>query len=251
MFQFLGLGPLTWITFLPILGMIIVLCIPSGNDDLGKEKSQNLFRWITLGITFVQLVIAVIIMFNFNIHLVGVNDESSMQFVEKAQWIYLSGLPLIGDVRIEYFVGIDGLSAPMVLLTAIITFIATLSSWNIKKSAKGYFAMYLLLDTGMMGVFVALDFFLFYVFWELMLLPMYFLIGVWGGPNKEYAAIKFFLYTLFGSLFMLLVMIPLFFAVGSFNMLDMMNLAKYNPNSILAGISTTWRYIAFGALFIA
>ncbi len=251
MFQFLGLGPLTWITFLPILGMIIVLCIPSGNDDLGKEKSQNLFRWITLGITFVQLVIAVIIMFNFNIHLVGVNDESSMQFVEKAQWIYLSGLPLIGDVRIEYFVGIDGLSAPMVLLTAIITFIATLSSWNIKKSAKGYFAMYLLLDTGMMGVFVALDFFLFYVFWELMLLPMYFLIGVWGGPNKEYAAIKFFLYTLFGSLFMLLVMIALFFAVGSFNMLDMMNLAKYNPNSILAGISTTWRYIAFGALFIA
>ena len=251
MFQFLGLGPLTWITFLPILGMIIVLCIPSGNDDLGKEKSQNLFRWITLGITFVQLVIAVIIMFNFNIHLVGVNDESSMQFVEKAQWIYLSGLPLIGDVRIEYFVGIDGLSAPMVLLTAIITFIATLSSWNIKKSAKGYFAMYLLLDTGMMGVFVALDFFLFYVFWELMLLPMYFLIGVWGGPNKEYAAIKFFLYTLFGSLFMLLVMIPLFFAVGSFNMFDMMNLAKYNPNSILAGISTTWRYIAFGALFIA
>ncbi|MEN6510678.1 MAG: NADH-quinone oxidoreductase subunit M [Chloroherpetonaceae bacterium] len=251
MFQFLGLGPLTWITFLPILGMIIVLCIPSGNDDLGKEKSQNLFRWITLGITFVQLVIAVIIMFNFNIHLVGVNDESSMQFVEKAQWIYLSGLPLIGDVRIEYFVGIDGLSAPMVLLTAIITFIATLSSWNIKKSAKGYFAMYLLLDTGMMGVFVALDFFLFYVFWELMLLPMYFLIGVWGGPNKEYAAIKFFLYTLFGSLFMLLVMIALFFAVGSFNMFDMMNLAKYNPNSILAGISTTWRYIAFGALFIA
>ncbi|MEN6295877.1 MAG: NADH-quinone oxidoreductase subunit M [Chloroherpetonaceae bacterium] len=251
MFQFLGLGPLTWITFLPILGMIIVLCIPSGNDDLGKEKSQNLFRWITLGITFVQLVIAVLIMFNFNIHLVGVNDESSMQFVEKAQWIYLSGLPLIGDVRIEYFVGIDGLSAPMVLLTAIITFIATLSSWNIKKSAKGYFAMYLLLDTGMMGVFVALDFFLFYVFWELMLLPMYFLIGVWGGPNKEYAAIKFFLYTLFGSLFMLLVMIALFFAVGSFNMLDMMNLAKYNPNSILAGISTTWRYIAFGALFIA
>lgn len=251
MFHFLGLGPLTWITFLPILGMIIVLCIPSGKDDFSKDKSQNLFRWITLGTTFIQLVIAVILMFNFNIDLVGVNDESSMQFVEKATWISLSGIPLIGDVRIEYFVGIDGLSAPMVLLTAIITFLATLSSWNIKKQAKGYFAMYLLLDTGMMGVFVALDFFLFYVFWELMLLPMYFLIGIWGGPNREYAAIKFFLYTLFGSLFMLLVMIALFFAVGSFNMFDMMNLAKYNPNSILAGVSTTWRYIAFGALFVA
>lgn len=251
MFHFLGLGPLTWITFLPILGMIIVLCIPSGKDDFSKDKSQNLFRWITLCTTFIQLVITVILMFNFNINLVGVNDESSMQFVEKATWISLSGIPLIGDIRIEYFVGIDGLSAPMVLLTAIITFLATLSSWNIKKQAKGYFAMYLLLDTGMMGVFVALDFFLFYVFWELMLLPMYFLIGIWGGPNREYAAIKFFLYTLFGSLFMLLVMIALFFAVGSFNMFDMMNLAKYNPNSILAGVSTTWRYIAFGALFVA
>jgi len=251
MFHFLGLGPLTWITFLPILGMIIVLCIPSGKDDFSKDKSQNLFRWITLAATFLQLVIAVILMFNFNIHLVGVNDESSMQFVEKATWIYLSNIPLIGNVKIDYFVGIDGLSAPMVLLTAIITFLATLSSWNIKKQAKGYFAMYLLLDTGMMGVFVALDFFLFYVFWELMLLPMYFLIGVWGGPNKEYAAIKFFLYTLFGSLFMLLVMIALFFAVGSFNMFDMMNFAKYNPNSILAGVSTTWRYVAFIALFVA
>ncbi|HPD34465.1 MAG TPA: NADH-quinone oxidoreductase subunit M, partial [Candidatus Kapabacteria bacterium] len=251
MFHFLGLGPLTWITFLPILGMIIVLCIPSGKDDFSKDKSQNLFRWITLVTTFFQLVIAVILMFNFNIHLVGVNDESSMQFVEKATWIYLSNIPLIGNVKIDYFVGIDGLSAPMVLLTAIITFLATLSSWNIKKSAKGYFAMYLLLDTGMMGVFVALDFFLFYVFWEVMLLPMYFLIGVWGGPNKEYAAIKFFLYTLFGSLFMLLVMIALFFAVGSFNMFDMMNFAKYNPNSILAGVSTTWRYVAFIALFVA
>lgn len=251
MFHFLGMGPLTWITFLPILGMIIVLCIPSGKDDFSKDKSQNLFRWITLGATFLQLVIAVILMFNFNIQLAGVNDEGSMQFVEKATWIYLSGIPLLGDIKIEYFIGIDGLSAPMVLLTAIITFLATLSSWNIKKQAKGYFAMYLLLDTGMMGVFVALDFFLFYVFWELMLLPMYFLIGIWGGPNREYAAIKFFLYTLFGSLFMLLVMIALFFAVGSFNMFDMMNVAKYNPNSILAGVSTTWRYVAFMALFVA
>ena len=111
--------------------------------------------------------------------------------------------------------------------------------------------MYLLLDAGMMGVFVSLDFFLFYVFWELMLLPMYFLIGIWGGPRKEYAAIKFFLYTLVGSVFMLLVMIGLYFASGSFNMLEMMNIAAYKKDSILSLANPdNWRHIAFIALFI-
>ena len=129
--------------------------------------------------------------------------------------------------------GVDGLSAPMVLLTALISFIACISSWNIPRAIKGYFALFLLLDTGMMGVFVSLDFFLFYVFWELMLLPMYFLIGIWGGPRKEYAAIKFFIYTLFGSVFILLAMIGLYFSateqmadgsnVFTFNMLALMD----------------------------
>lgn len=250
MFTFLGLGPLTWITFLPILGMIIILLIPSGEDDLAKAKSQNLYRWITVGVTFIQLVISIFLVLNFNFKLAGVNDPNSMQFVERANWIYLSGLPLLGNLKIQYFIGIDGISAPMVLLTTIVSFLATFASWNIKKSAKGYFAMYLLLVTGMMGVFVALDFFLFYVFWELMLLPMYFLIGIWGGVNKEYAAIKFFLYTLFGSVFMLLVMIALYFAVGSFNMFDMMDFAKYSHSSILYGMGSNWRLIAFAALFV-
>ena len=119
-----------------------------------------------------------------------------MQFVEKAQWIDVKSVAWFGRVHIEYLLGIDGISVVMVLLTAIVSFIATLSSWTIEKSVKGYFALFLLLDTGMMGVFVALDFFLFYMFWEIMLLPMYFLIGIWGGPRREYAAIKFFLYTL-------------------------------------------------------
>jgi NADH-quinone oxidoreductase subunit M len=110
--------------------------------------------------------------------------------------------------------------------------------------------MYLLLDTGMMGVFNSLDFFLFYVFWELMLLPMYFLIGIWGGPRKEYAAIKFFIYTLVGSVFMLLVMIGLYLSVGSFNMLDMMNPANFASDSIFGGFNTSIRYVAFIALFI-
>jgi len=157
----------------------------------------------------------------------------------------------------------------MVLLTALISSIAVISSWTIERSVKGYFALLLLLDTGMMGVFVSLDFFLFYVFWEVMLLPMYFLIGVWGGPRREYAAIKFFLYTLFGSVLMLLAMIALYFSVHvyidasgatysvaealtrgteglekiyTFNMLAMMDPGNYAPDSLLAGFHTTWRY---------
>ncbi|OGU41191.1 MAG: oxidoreductase [Ignavibacteria bacterium GWB2_35_12] len=250
MFQIFGIGPLTWITFLPLLGMILILLIPSGKDERSKDVSKSLFRWVTIIFTFLQLLLAIWIYANYNYYLAGINDPNGFQFVDKFKWIYLYGLPLLGNVSVDYFVGIDGISAPMVLLTAIVCFVASFSSFSVTKALKGYFAMYLLLDAGMMGVFVALDFFLFYVFWELMLLPMYFLIGIWGGPRKEYAAIKFFLYTLFGSVFMLLVMIALFFAVGSFNMLDMMDPTKYNPNSILFGVDTTWRYIAFMALFV-
>ena len=250
MLKVLGIGPLTWITFLPLLGMILILLIPAGKDERSKEVSKTLFRWVTIIFTFIQLIIAVLIYINFDYSKGGINTPGGFQFLENIKWIHVYGLPLLGDLKINYFVGIDGISAPMVLLTAIVCFVASFSSFSIDKAVKGYFAMYLLLDLGMMGVFVSLDFFLFYVFWELMLLPMYFLIGIWGGPRKEYAAIKFFLYTLFGSVFMLLVMIALYFAVGSFNMLDMMNPAKFNHNSILFGVDTTWRYIAFMALFV-
>ncbi len=250
MFEILGAGPLTWITFLPIIGIIILLMVPSGKDERSKQVSYVLFRWITVFITFLQLIIAILIYANFNFDLQGINSQAGMQFVEKVRWIYVDNLPLLGDVNIDYFMGIDGLSAPMVLLTSIVCFVASFASFGINKAVKGYFLMYLLLDTGMMGVFVSLDFFLFYVFWELMLLPMYFLIGIWGGPRKEYAAIKFFIYTLIGSVFMLLVMLGLYFGVGSFNMLEMMDPGNYDPNSIFAGFGTTWRYIGFIALFI-
>jgi NADH-quinone oxidoreductase subunit M len=113
--------------------------------------------------------------------------------------------------HIEYFVGIDGISVTMVLLTALLSFLCIPAAFGIEKGVKGYFALFLLLDAGMMGVFCALDFFLFYVFWEVMLLPMYFLIGIWGGPRREYAAIKFFLYTLLGSVLILIAMLALYF----------------------------------------
>jgi NADH-quinone oxidoreductase subunit M len=240
---------LTWITFLPIIGIIIILLIPSGKNEKAQENSKNLIRWVSVGITFLQLILAILIYLNFNPALTGINDVNSFQFVEKVSWIRAS-LPMVGDINIEYFMGIDGISIPMVLLTSIICFVAVFPSFGIKKAVKGYFAMYLLLDLGMMGVFCALDFFLFYVFWELMLLPMYFLIGIWGGPRKEYAAIKFFLYTLVGSVFMLLVMIGLYHSTGSFNILEMMNAANFEAGTIFSGLGTTIRYVAFAALFI-
>ena len=240
---------LSWITFLPILGILIILFIPKGKDEKGIELSKNLIRWTSAAITFIQLILAVIIYYYFDTTKAGINDINSFQFVEKLNWIHAS-FPLIGSLDINYLMGIDGISVPMILLTALITFVAIFPSFNINKAVKGYFVMYLLLDLGMMGVFCALDFFLFYIFWELMLLPMYFLIGIWGGARKEYASIKFFIYTLVGSVFMLLVMIGLYQSTGTFNILEMMNPAIFKAGSIFGGSATTIRYVAFMALFI-
>ncbi len=268
-FSIVGIGGLSWVTFLPVVGAIVVLVLP--------KEQRSAIKWTSLFFVGLQLLVAVILVMKFDKSLTGINSQAAMQFIEKATWIDIKSVAWFGRLHIEYLLGVDGLSISMVLLTALISFVATISSWNIEKSIKGYFALLLLLDTGMMGVFVALDFFLFYVFWEVMLLPMYFLIGVWGGPRREYAAIKFFLYTLFGSVVMLLVMIALYFSVNvyidangmmysvtealqrgtdglekiyTFNMMQMMDAGNFVPDSILAGINTTWRYIAFIGLFI-
>ena len=244
---------LSFLTFLPILGMVIIFFLP-------KKQSQSI-RITTLIVTGLQIVLSIILIMSYNYSAGGINDANSFQFVEKFRWIDISGFDWISKIKVDYFLGVDGLSTPLVLLTAIVTFIATLSSWSIDKSVKGYFLMFLLLDTGMMGVFVALDFFLFYIFWELMLLPMYFLIGIWGGPRREYAAIKFFLYTLLGSIFILLVMIGLYFSsmetladgtkVFTFNLLELMNHANYTQTGILSPLNpNNLRFIAFVGLFI-
>lgn len=249
----IGFPILSLITFIPVIGMIIVLALP-------KEKTLWI-KYTSLAATGIQVILAVILLGGYDYSAGGIFQESSFQFIEKFRWIEITGLSWLGTVKVDYFMGIDGLSMPMVLLTALVSFIATISSWNINKSIKGYFALFLLLDTGMMGVFVALDFFLFYVFWELMLLPMYFLIGIWGGPRKEYAAIKFFIYTLFGSIFILLVMIGLYFSatevingsekVFTFNMLALMDQANYTANGILSPFNpNNLRFIAYLALFV-
>ena len=116
--------------------------------------------------------------------------------------------------NIQYYLGLDGISLSLAVLTGLISVLACLASWNITKQVKGYYALFLLLVASMMGVFVSLDLFLFYVFFEVMLLPMYFLIGIWGGDDREYAAIKFLLYTLFGSVFILVAVLILFFWPG-------------------------------------
>lgn len=248
-----GFPILSLITFLPVIGMIIILFIPS--------KMIKEIKITSLIITFLQIILAVVLLGNFNYNASGIYEVSSFQFIEKFRWIELTGLSWIGTIKVDYFLGADGLSLPMILLTAIVSFIAIISSWNISKSIKGYFALFLLLDTGMMGVFVALDFFLFYIFWELMLLPMYFLIGIWGGPRKEYAAIKFFIYTLFGSVFMLLVMIALYFSAGetladgrvvyTFNLLALMDPANYLDNGLLSPLNpNNYRLAAYIALFV-
>ena len=251
--QILGLGILSWITFLPVLGMIVILLLP--------KENKNAMRWTAVLFTALQLLLAFVIFMKFNRGLAGINTLEGFQFVEKAKWIDIKSASWFGRVSIDYFLGIDGISVLMVILTTIISFVAVFASWGIEKSVKGYMALLLLLDTGMMGVFVSMDFFLFYVFWEVMLLPMYFLIGIWGGPRREYASIKFFLYTLFGSVLMLLAMLALYFSVTvidpatgeklhTFNMLAMMNSANFEPGSILYGVGTWARYVAFIGLFI-
>lgn len=215
-------GILTWITFFPIVGMVLILLMP-------RDK-HLLIKWTAAAATAVSLALAVVLFISFD------RSTGELQFVERAVWIE--------SFNINYFVGVDGLSITLFLLTTLLGFLCIFASWGINKGVKGYFALFLLLETGMLGVFVALDFFLFYVFWEVMLLPMYFLIGVWGGPRREYAAIKFFLYTLLGSVLMLLAILALYFHNGAhtFDMTELWGMNSTFPR--------TFQMIVWAALFI-
>src|SRR6266700_3027697 len=181
---------LSIVLFAPIAGMLVLLLIPSSSKTLIK-------LWANL-VGFACFLVSLPLVTRFDKSIAG------YQMIERADWI-----PSLGA---KYMVGVDGISLLLVMLTTVISFLSILSSWNaIEDRLKEYYAMFLLLETGMIGVFLSLDFFLFYVFWELVLVPMYFIIGVWGGPRKLYAAIKFFLYTLAGSVLMLLGILTLYF----------------------------------------
>jgi len=181
---------LTIVLFTPLAGALLILFL--------DKESKYAIRCVGNIFGFVGLLVSLPLVFWFDA------DQAGFQFVERAEWI-----PSIGAA---YHLGMDGISLLMVMLTTVLGWISILSSWTaIEERLKEYYVFFLVLQTGMLGVFMSLDFFLFYVFWEVMLVPMYFLIGIWGGPRKLYAAIKFFLYTLFGSVLMLLGILVLYF----------------------------------------
>lgn len=187
---------LSLIVFLPAIATLFIALIPS--------EQKEAIRWATLAVTAVVMaLVAGILILPYDPALTFDTAKAELQTTFNNSWI--------PSFQIDYFMGLDGISLSLVVLTAFVCLLAMGASWSITKYVKAYCILFLLLETGMLGVFVALDFFLFYVFWEVMLLPMYFLIGVWGGPRKEYAAIKFFLYTLVGSVLMLIAILMLYF----------------------------------------
>ena len=223
----LGFPILSLIAYLPLAGVILLLMI-------GREQIRNL-RNVAFVASLVTFVVSLPLVFSYD------QTTPAVQFVERASWI-----PSIG---VTYFFGLDGISLWLVMLTTFLSPIAILCSFeSIKHRAKEYYIFMLVLETGMLGVFLALDFFLFYVFWEVMLVPMYFLIGVWGSDRRLYSAIKFFLYTLFGSVVMLLGILAIYFyAAGqtgtyTFDVLELMRVAYPGaPVISLLGVSLSFQ----------
>jgi len=225
----LGFPLLTLITFLPLVGIPILLLLPRDREEASK--------WVAFGISVLTFIVSLRLLLSF------APGEAGPQLVDRAAWVPQWG--------INYFLGVDGISLWLVLLTTLLSPIAILSSWNaIHDRLKEYLIFMLLLETGMVGVFVSLDVFLFYVFWEFTLVPMYFLIGIWGGPRRVYAAVKFFLYTMAGSILMLLAIISLWLAAqaqlgrGTFDLLELIQVANGLPLQI-----QMWLFIAFAAAF--
>jgi NADH-quinone oxidoreductase subunit M len=215
--------------FLPSAFALVLLFFPKGSEEY--------MRWWTLLGTAVTFVVSAFLLIDYlgmidaprdeNMAKAGIArpkdektsllsraDEATTRAVQaekRDDKDLVARYPWIARFNIDYYVGVDGISMALVLLSTVITFLSMIASWKIDKYVKGYCALFLLLETGVIGTFLSLDFFLFYIFWEVMLLPMYFLIGVWGGPRREYAAIKFFLYTLFGSVFILIALLAFYF----------------------------------------
>ena len=240
---------LSVLIFLPMIGALIMIAIPKGSD--------NAVKYLALVVMCIELLLSIKLVSGFDSTLKGYG-VNSLQFVEQLPWINLS-IGALGSILIKYYVAVDGVSVTMVLLSGIVLFIGVISSWGIKHQVKGYFLLYMLLSTSVIGCFVAMDMFLFFLFFEFMLLPMYFLIGIWGGKRREYASIKFYIYTLLGSLLILVVMIGLSLSVvespGSsvhtFDIMKMMDPDNYLLGSVLSHdyqgmlLGMEMRYLAF------
>jgi NADH-quinone oxidoreductase subunit M len=218
---------LTVLTFLPVVGIIPIFLV--------KDAKQ--VRWVAAAVCFVEMLLSLWLWKDFDA--ANAKPLGQSPLAVSYSWIKVGGF----DIR--YAMDVDGISVMLVALTGLLGFIACLSGWGVEKSVKGFFAMYLLLLTGMVGTFVATDLFLFYVFWEVMLLPMYFLIGIWGGPKREFAAIKFFIYTLVGSVMMIGAFIAIYFQTKTFSIPEILE----KHGSIFPG-DTLIRTILFVGLFI-
>ena len=219
------LALLTVIVFLPLVGAAVTALLPRSRPDLPK-KVALIFAIADLGFAVWMLV--------------RFEPGGGYQFMERFDWVPQAG--------IQYFMAVDGISVLLVALSALLAVLAIIASWKIEEKPAFYFSMILLLTVGMNGVFCALDFVLFYVFWELVLVPMYFLIGIWGGPRREYAAIKFFLYTLAGSVFMLIGILALYLYVSPADRtFDMLAIAEAGQSGLIPASFQWW---VFGAFFL-
>lgn len=213
----MNLPLLTIIVFLPLLGAAAVALLGNARAATG--------RVVAAAVAVIDLALVAWATVRFDV-------SAGMQFVEKLTWV--------PQANITYHLALDGMSLAMVALSALLTVLAIVASWKTEKNPALWFSMLLLLEVGMNGVFLAMDFVLFYVFWELVLVPMYFLIATWGGPRRQYAAVKFFLYTLFGSVFMLVGIIALYLQTGTFNILEMAG----------AGLDPKFQWWVFAAFFL-
>lgn len=218
------LQPLTLLTFFPLLGVLVILFL--------NAEQKNAIRWVALGTSLITIGISLWVFSMFD------KSNPNLQLEAKYEWIN------VARFNIYYYLGVDGLSILLVLMTTVLTSISILCTWTaIEDRVKDFMAFFLLLEVGMIGVFLAQDLFLFYIFWEFTLVPMYFIIGIWGGPRRVYAAIKFFLYTMAGSILMLLAILWLGIYGDTFSVPDLV--AK---GGIPAEIQL-WLFLAFTIAF--
>jgi len=209
---------LSAIVFLPMVGAVIIAFIPG--------LSHRTIRWLSVIFTFIPLALSLYLFSAFD------RSSGAIQFEEKLSWI-----PAIGA---NYHLGVDGISLPLVVLMALLGFLVVLISWKIDLRPKEYFAWLLLLEASILGVFCSLDLLLFFLFWEIEVIPMYFLISIWGTGRREYSAIKYVVYTLFGSAFMLAGILSLYFATGSLSMVDIAQGGLGMVQSVMPAAAIFW-----------
>jgi len=220
---------LSLILFLPLLGAVVITFLP--------RDQVEAIRWVAFITTLFPLGLSLVLWTRFDSHIEG------FQFVEQAPWFAV--------INSSYHLGVDGISVSMILLTAILMPLAVLFSFSITEKVKAYMALFLMLETGMLGVFMTLDLILFFLFWEVGLIPMYFLINIWGSANRQYASFKFFIYTMAGSLGLLLAIQTIGLTLGSFDMLNAFEKWPTFADTIYGIPATTIRAVAFWAFTIA